>query len=353
MTNAVIGWYARSFDPSKASIRLRLLQPIRYLEEQGIKTEPFDERKGVAHYDAVIFSKSLHPNTLALARRVKALGKTVIFDICDNLFEGKEKPGKQMKVQRLRDMLQLADIVVFATATLQERIAGHVPPMKAMQLVIPDMLEDFEHPGAASLRERLGVRRLRNFLDAHPDAMHCVWFGKCQGNKSGLVHVDAAVRELEHFARSHKATLTIIGDRRFQYWKAARNWGVPHFYLPWALASFGPALQMHDVALIPLERNGYTVGKSINRPATAIRAGLGVIADSIPAYEELRPFIPLDDWQGGLSRYRHTHPRVEAGCEAARSHIATVYGPIAVGKAWMDLVRHIADMSRADNRLNA
>src|SRR3546814_11248110 len=74
--------------------------------------------------------------------------------------------------------------------------------------------------------------------------------------------------------------------------------------------------------------------KTINRPATAILAGLGVIADSIDAYEELRPFIALDDWQGGLRRYSECTTAGDLLLDAARSHLNLRYSADAVGRPW-------------------
>ena len=348
----MIGWYATSYDPSKASIRLRLLQPMKHLQEKGVGTELYDPKKGVGAYEAIIFSKSVQPATLTLARAAKAAGTLVIFDLCDNIFEAKESPTKRRKVDRLRELLSLADAVTFATAGLQEQIVRRVPTIGGQQFIVPDMLEDLE--GASypiSLAQRFFMRRLASFHAANAGALRCVWFGNCQGKKSGLAHVQGAVHELENFSRTHKVALTIIGDERARYWEASRKWRIPHFYLPWSLGTFWPAMKRHDVAIVPVERNDYTIGKTINRPATALRAGLGVIADSIPAYEELRPFIVLDDWQEGLHRYRMQDPRDEQGCEAARQHIAASYGSAVVGDHWLKVVRQI---SRAhDDRLAA
>lgn len=344
----MIGWYANSFDPSKASIRLRLLQPLEYLKEHGVGIELFDKRKGVEGYDAIIISKSLQRATLNIARAAKASGTAVVFDLCDNIFEAKDGPKKQAKVERLREMLSIADVVIFATAALQERISARVSTMSGLQLVIPDMLEDLDRaPRSMSLVERFNMRRLSKFHNANLRALRCVWFGNCQGKKSGLVHVHAAVREMELFSRTHPVALTIIGDERARYWEAARKWQIPHFYLPWTLNSFWSAMKMHDVAVVPVEQNEYTIGKTINRPATALRAGLGVIADAIPAYEELRPFIVLDDWQEGLHRYRLTHPRDEQGCEAARRHVVERYGRSAIGELWYQLIRQLQPMRAA------
>lgn len=336
--DAAIGWHAKSFNPSLASIRLRLLQPIRYLRDHDVPVEIYDPAKGVAGYRAVVFSKSMGDDAFALARSLKAAGKIVIYDLCDNIFESKESVVKQGRIKRLREMLKLADLIVFSTPILREQILAQVPEAKARSLVIPDMLEDFEDaPAPRRLGARLHIASLKRFHARHVSALRCIWFGKCQGNKSGLVHVDAAVRELETFAQSHPVSLTIVGNKRLLYWTASRKWRIPHIYIPWTAESFPRVLAAHEVAVIPVERNGYTIGKTINRPATALSAGLGVIADSIDAYEELRPFIALDDWQAGLHRYSEFRERTDPRIVEARAHLSCHHGMEKIGKAWRDL----------------
>ena len=41
-------------------------------------------------------------------------------------------------------MFLLADVVIFSTAALQEQISLRVKGLNGVQLVIPDMLEDFD-----------------------------------------------------------------------------------------------------------------------------------------------------------------------------------------------------------------
>src|SRR3546814_4007213 len=74
-------------------------------------------------------------------------------------------------------------------------------------------------------------------------------------------------------ARHRPVTLTVISNSRLKYLKARLGWrGVPTHYMPWAMNSFYEALSVHDAAVIPVERNGYTIGKTINRPAKIGRA---------------------------------------------------------------------------------
>ncbi|MDX3908649.1 MAG: hypothetical protein QHC67_02400 [Sphingobium sp.] len=334
---ARLGWYATSYSPKIASIRLRLLKPMAFLREQGLDVERYRSSVGPAGYDAIVFSKAFCKDALQVARAAKAEGKTVVFDMCDNIFEAKQSRKKAGKVARFREMITMADCLVFSTPVLRSQILAAVPEATAQSHVIPDTIEDMHVADGANVRTSLSLMRLKLFLARREDALHCVWFGKCQGNRAGLVHVDAAVRELEIFARRYPVTLTIIGNKRLKYWQASRKWGIPHIYVPWSLEQFPTTLAMHDIALIPVEQNSYTIGKTLNRPATAIAAGLGVIADSIDAYEELRPFIVLDDWQAGLERYQLSKSQGDCGIEEGRAYLERRYGQTAVGNAWLAL----------------
>lgn len=337
--DVVIGWYATSYDPVLASIRLRLLQPLAYLQQRGASVEVYDPSKGAQAYRAVIFSKSMEQDALDLALSLKAAGRTVIYDICDNIFEAKSSGKKQRRLHILCEMLALADIIVFSTPVLRDQILAQLPNLAGQTVVIPDMLEDFSNPPALQkISSRWRMAALARFHVNHSGALRCIWFGKCQGNRAGLVHVDAAVRELEIFSQTHAVSLTIVGNKRLLYWMTSRKWRIPHIYLPWAADSFPHVLRAHEVAVIPLERNGYTIGKTINRPATAINAGLGVIAGAIDAYEELRPHIELDDWQGGLSHYSHFRERSDPRIDLARAHLSQNHGEQKTGGAWLQLI---------------
>lgn len=334
------GWHAESYSPKMASIRLRLLEPAAALRRRGLDIGPYRGDLGPVGYAAILFSKSLSQDALGIAREARSLGRAVIYDLSDNLFAGKlARKDKQDKLARLREMLALATCVTFPTPTLMEQVQAAVPEIAGKGRVIPDVI-DCAREGAEgrSLLERYHLARLKRFLAAHGDALHCVWFGKSQGSVSGFAHLDSAVRQLERFSLRHPVTLTVISNRRLRYWKSAANWRLPTHYMPWAIGSFHEALALHRVAVIPVERNGYTVGKSVNRPATAIAAGLGVVADAIDSYEELRPFIPLDDWQGGLQRYLARPPAEDPDLLAAAGLLRQRYSPDAVAARWEGLL---------------
>jgi len=333
-------WFARSFDAGKASIRLRLIEPMAALERRGIDVGRYRKTSDVP-YDALIFSKSFTRAAITASRDAEAAGRAVIVDICDNMFDQVERRKNAGKRARIVEQLTRASIVTVSTPQLGSQLGAIMPEIVGKLRVIPDTLENLD-AAVPGWSDRMRLALLRRFLAAHPGALHCVWFGKSSGSASGFAHLDNAVRELERFAEHHPVTLTVIGDSRARYVRAAKSWSIPSHYLPWSLGSFARALAVHRVAVLPVERNEYTAGKSINRPATAIIAGLGVVADAIESYEELRNFIPLDDWQGGLTRYAVGWAGEQGRLDEAREHLERRYGADVVAGQWERIFQELA-----------
>ncbi|HEY0629396.1 MAG TPA: hypothetical protein VGD23_08710 [Sphingomicrobium sp.] len=339
MTNKTVYWHADSHDPALASIRLRMLLPMEALRELGYDVRPLT---GALPADAslVIFSKSLSADALVIAEQAAARGQPIVYDICDNVFE---KPSRndqdEARKQRVRRMMELAKIVTIGTQPLADLLAREVPAIAAKTEIIADALEG-SRPllASASLMDRARLWLLRRFLRRNADALRLIWFGKCKKGYAGIEHLDPVVRLLETLPLPRPVTLTVVSNRRKIYRRSASKWQVPKFYLPWSLATFDTALRLHDVAIIPVDRNDYTVGKSINRPATALMAGLGVIADPIPAYEELAPFIYLGDWERGLIEYAGADPRKDRRIGGAQSYLRQRYGAAAIAECWADII---------------
>ena len=337
---ALIGWHADNFDPSLASIRYRLLAPMQAMQARGVPIDRFDRARPAESYRAVLFSKSQSAEAVTIARAARAAGRAVIYDICDNVFAAAEAGQFSAgRLERVQELLSLATHVTFSTATLAEQFAGNLPGLTASRSVIADTLDVEPSAATPCNRARADLAALKCFLARRSGALHCVWFGKSLGRLSGYVHVNAAVAELERYAASHPTTLTVISNNRLGYWRSRPRWRVPTHYMPWNAATFQEALRLHRVALIPLESNAYTVGKTLNRPATALLAGIGAIADPIPSYQELAPFITLGNWQEGLERYHAWDERTQADVAAGRDWLVDRYGPVPIAAQWEQVLR--------------
>src|SRR3546814_6440787 len=88
----------------------------------------------------------------------------------------------------------------------------------------------------------------------------------------------------------------------------------PTQYVEWDLKSSARIIAEHDVAVIPVVSNPYTVCKTNNRLVFALHLGLPVVADPIPRYQAFSEACVLGDWETGLRRYlsdrslRQRHP---------------------------------------------
>ncbi|WP_133365184.1 hypothetical protein [Qipengyuania sediminis] len=332
-----IGWHADSFDAKLASVRYRVIQPMAALNALGLAVERLADDGDPARYDAVIFSKSHGKPALALAGAARAGGVPIVYDLCDNFLAASQaRHMSSARLGRANAMLAMADTLSFSTATLAEQLRAEYPDLTAEMVVVPDTID----PPAVRAEWGRGraLAALDRFLAGHPGALHCVWFGNSLGRLSGYVHVGLAAEELRQFSAHLPVTLTVISNDRFGFWRASRRWRVPVHYVPWSLAVQGPALARHRVALIPVERNAYTLGKTINRPATALMAGLGVVASAIPSYEELRPYIFLDDWQAGLAAYARPDDPAWDRIGEAQALLTARYGSAAVAARWQEVI---------------
>lgn len=332
-----VAWYADDFSPSIASVRLRALVPMRELGALGIDALRYERSRGPAAYRAIVFLKVRSAAGLKLAMQAKARGVRIVYDLCDNLHVKPAGRRQRRRLQVVDAFLRLADAVVLSSATLREQMMLHHPQLDGRSHVIPDALEPLEHmPGRHDWIGNWHLRRLNHFLARHSGALHCVWFGVTKADRRlpGTGQLAAAARHLEIFAAQRPVTLTVISNRRMLYRSVSADWRIPHHFVPWSLATFPAALKAHDVAVIPVQVDEFTRGKTVNRPATAIAAGLGVVADAIESYEELRPFIFLDDWQAGLTHYSRTAPRSDPLVADARRHLQERYADRQIALLW-------------------
>jgi hypothetical protein len=343
-SNRRFAFYAARYSPRKASIRLRVLEPIAALCEAGVNAGRYPPLRATADYDAVVISKAFGRSARKVADAARRQGCGLVFDICDNRLAGKKSVLPGRKARRTADLLGQADIVTVPTQRMGDLLVARTPHIAGRIRVVPDMLDDVSADAgiSPSLLDRFWLKRLAAFHASHAGALHCVWFGNNMAGVSGMTQMGAAIAELRRFAQSHAVTLTIISNKAGLYRRASRAWDIPSTYIPWSLGSFAAALRMHRVAVIPVARNDYTAGKSINRPATAIMAGLGVVADSIESYEELRPFVALDDWQAGLRRYAHAWEEEAPRLAAARAHLDAHYGRRRVAERWAEIFAELS-----------
>ena len=94
------------------------------------------------------------------------------------------------------------------------------------------------------------------------------------------------------------------------------------------------ALRDHDLCVIPVTENPFTICKTINRPALALQLGVPVIADVIPAYEELRAYIGVGDWVRNIDLFLSHRPAWHVRTQMGARYLRTTYTPQRVIDQW-------------------
>jgi hypothetical protein len=332
-------------DERVASVRLRCGLIVQQLQRRGVDARI--HRPGDTPPRTLVLSKRYDAASLAHAQDLRArTGTRLVLDLCDNHFhyEHAVEPFVQ-RAADLRAAVRGVDAVVAASSALADEVrqqVGDAPPID----VIGDLVEPRLPPPrrrSERLRQWLRLVRLRLALRraAALPGRRLVWFGNhgspnVEGGMSDLISVQQALHD-HH--RAAALSLTVISNSRERFDALTRGWPFPCLYLPWSSATFDDALALHDIALIPVRANPFTRCKTANRVATASVHGLAVAADTIPAYEEFRDCIMLDDWGAGLAHLMARADERSAAVARARALLEARYAPAAIAARWLAVLQ--------------
>jgi hypothetical protein len=332
-------------DERVASARLRCHLIVRELQRCGV-----DAR--IYHPDAaaprtLVLSKRYDPASLSHAQALRTrTGTRLVLDLCDNHFHY----GRAVEpfVQRAADLVaavRSVDRVVAASHALADVLRQHVPLAPPID-VIGDLIEPRLPPPRRwreRMRERWRLTRLRWRLRRAGAAAgrRLVWFGNhgSPNVEAGMSDLKSVQQALHDHHRERPLSLTVISNSREHFETLTRSWTIPCSYLPWSAANFDDALALHDIALIPVRANPFTLCKTANRVATASAHGLAVAADTIPAYEEFRDCILLGDWGSGLARLMDRADERASAVARARALLDERYAPPVIGARWLAMLQ--------------
>lgn len=297
-------WLPKNAEARVASTRIRCLNNLSQLRAEGFPIELYKPRHA-ANYRAVIFSKAYKPKHVKLAEQLKRQGTKIIFDLCDNHFllqEGQEE---------LRRLFELADHWVVSSANLASVVRSRMGVEKPLT-VIEDAVEETLHGSLMDIPGRLSAQRALQKLSGELEkavqlrgSTPLVWFGnhKASYGDAGMQHLNTVKGLLADIHREKPITLTVISNSRGSFDSLIGDWPLPTFYLEWSAHNFIRALQLHRIAIIPIDINPFTAAKTNNRIALSLAQGLGVVADSIDSYLVFSECACLDNWREGLLTY--------------------------------------------------
>lgn len=339
----VVGWWPYSYDASFASVRIRCLHPLSQLRRNGYPVELFNP-KNASSYEAVLFSKHLSQKSLLAAQELKQSGVRIIFDLCDNDFHNPMKKSKrQERASRLRQFIEMADKVVVSTEALAEVVLAEAKPSAPVSIIGDAVEQDLERVAVpiwqswvGSMKVQRWTRRLR--AQRRQGRRAVVWFGNGGSTYKGGIRDIAKIRAaLEVVNREIPLSLTVVSNNRGTYREVVNGWAVPTQYVEWDLKSSAKIIAEHDVAVIPVVSNPYTICKTNNRLVLALHLGLPVVADSIPSYQAMSEACVLGDWETGLRRYLSDSGLRQRHLAAARAIIDRDWTIETIAAQWATL----------------
>lgn len=314
-----VTWLPFATSRRVASVRLRTVRPMSYLRRAGWDVSL--HRPGDLP-DVAVFQKAYSADQLVEAARLKARGVRIVADLCDNhLWVPTWTPATRDRAERMRRLIDMADVVVAATPALAEAVP-------TCTVVVDDALELPTPLHTDALRLLRGMRRGR--------PLRLLWFGTAGSppQSGGLSDLAALAPALQRAAQEHPLALTVVSNSREAWRGLLGPCSLPQRYVPWSRGGFAMAAARSDVAIVPVSLDPFTRCKTANRPATALLRGLACIADAVPSYAALQSGMRIGDWEHSLRAYADEEVRTEesrAGERFARQQ----YAPAQITRQWV------------------
>jgi hypothetical protein len=323
-----VAWFVpvrhRNFDRMPASVWIRCLQLIPYLEPLGIRSSVNSRRERA---DICVLVRMQDDDAYRIAHEAKRQGRRVVFDLCVNYFDETGLLGDgygvtRRHVEQCRRMVELADAVTAASRYIEDRA------------------REF-HPRAAHLPDSVDRRHFRfdktYALDEagpgwRPSAIWCGYAIKAKEIAPFLGPL--AKRDIP---------LTIVSDRRPEL-------PVPFTFVPWRYASAPVDLLRGDFCIAPRPLDTpYNMGHSLFKVGVFLAQGVPALASPVPSYAEVlvhgRTGLlceSMGEWEDALERVLGNPSLLPAWSRQAREvmrpnlteHIAARYAEL-----FRDLVR--------------
>jgi len=312
-----VGWKPKSSSKDVASVRFRCLSPMEELQRSGFEIELYSEESDAAdRYAAVIFSKLYSAADQKLAEKLRAKSVKTILDLSDNHFYNPNNlPEYVTAAANMRKMSELVDRVICCSSHLAQ-VVSQEAKLRRPPLVVGDAVEQMILPLDAS----------SPFAERGKNPFRILWFGS-HGSPNAPAGMEDILRIRTHLQAAHamtKSELTVLSNNAEKYRALEPKIGIPSTYLEWSDGTLMSALAKTNLVVIPVSVNPFTKCKSNNRAVTALWHGVPLIADRIPAYEDLRNFLFLDDWEAGfkhaLAGSREIQIRTTAGSAYVRQN---------------------------------
>jgi hypothetical protein len=336
LAQPAIAWKPVQYRWQAPSARLRAYLPCQYLQNAGFNCEIFDV-KNSSKYQLVIFQKAYTQEDIELANRLKASGTKIVFDLCDNHFYNPDNlPIFAERKERLYRILEIADGVTVSTSELQKVLTEEGKE----SVIIDDVVHQWWN---RNLWESI-AGYTQNLLPKLNQYLRIVWYGSSglESPPFGMVDLEKLIPILENLNQQIPIKLSVISDSKNKFDKYLSHVNFKTQYFNWELNSFPRIFKKHDICIIPINLNSFTVCKSNNRLILALLLGVSVIADKIPSYEDLGDFVLFGEWEDSLYTYATQpeirHQKIIQGI----NYINSKYNQERVINQWSSLIRTFA-----------
>lgn len=229
--------------------------------------------------DILVFAKPFLED-LKIAWKVKERGGKIIVDYCDDNFS---------MYPHYKTFLDLADAVTCTTKTMQDRILE----LGRVASIIEDPYEFDE-------------------VEPHCKGVNLLWFGHAINYYS----LKDALPSIEGYP------LRVVSN-------------IPGS-IPWSHETMLDEFSKADIVIIPETKHH----KSANRAVEAIRQGCFVVAESVPALEEI-PGIWLGNIKDGIEWASKNQQEANERIKLSQSYVAERFAPRTQALAWSKIIREL------------
>ena len=250
-----------------ASIWIRCLQLLPYLEERGVQCKV---NQPDAEADICIFVRWQDERAYEMARQQKRRGRRIVFDLCVNyfdetgLFEG-IYGTKAEQVKECQRMVEIADVVTCASSYITQRARD----FHHRVIYIPDSI-DSQHFHSHKPERDFQRRKLR-----------AIWSG-----------ISSKMGELEPILpllHARNIPLIVISNQNPPL-------SMNYRFVRWSYKNFPHHLLEGEICIAPRRiDNPYDMGHSLFKIGIFMSRGVPAIASPMPSYTEV-----LGDGRGGM-----------------------------------------------------
>ena len=334
-----------------AGARIRYGRIARRLAKQGVtmaleEISSFDPR--TAQCDVMLVSKCYDARALVAAEILSRRGVPVGVDLFDDYFSQRDDSRLGRFRLWLRQMLARADFAICSTDVMRQIIASYAPHCPVHLLADPAPPVDEDHL-AGVLAEKLAHARASGEI-------RLAWFGVGDNpNFSvGLSDVAAFAGVLNQLGAGGMAVdLTILTNARaLDPPRLAAIAELPVSAVTvdeWSEAAEAELLASAFACFLPVNAQGFSTAKSLNRAITALASGSQVLAAGYPLYAALQPLL-YDRAKDLLNDLERGRMRLSASTlDAFGARIREVASPVAEADSFQAFLKALPSRKNAAN----